>query len=64
MATCRLSKPNDPMYGEGPQSYSPHWARQFVNPPLRLSHGKKNLLWKTMTLRRRPEPRAAGATMT
>jgi hypothetical protein len=32
MATCRLSKPNDPMYGEGPQSYSPHWARQFVNP--------------------------------
>jgi hypothetical protein len=32
MGTLRLSKPNDPMYSEGPQSYSPHWARPFVKP--------------------------------
>ena len=32
MATCRDSKPNDPMYSEGPQSYSPHWARPVVKP--------------------------------
>ena len=23
------SKPSDPMYSEGYQSYSPHWAREF-----------------------------------
>jgi hypothetical protein len=32
MGTLRLSKPDDLMYREGPQSYSPHWARQFVKP--------------------------------
>jgi hypothetical protein len=32
MATFRLSTPDDPMYSEGPQSYSPHRARQFVKP--------------------------------
>ena len=25
----RLSEPSDPMYNEGPQRYSPHWARTF-----------------------------------
>jgi hypothetical protein len=29
MAIFRLSKPNDTMYSEGPQSYSPHWLREF-----------------------------------
>jgi hypothetical protein len=27
MVTSRFSKPDDPMYREGPQSYAPHWAR-------------------------------------
>lgn len=30
MATLRDSKPPDPMYSEGPQSYSPHWGRTFL----------------------------------
>ena len=29
MAIFRDAKPDDPMYREGPQSYSPHWARKF-----------------------------------
>jgi hypothetical protein len=29
MGTLIDSKPSDPMYSEGPQSYSPHWAREF-----------------------------------
>jgi hypothetical protein len=29
MAIFRLSTPDDPMYREGPQSYSPHWVRPF-----------------------------------
>jgi hypothetical protein len=24
------AEPDDPMFGEGPQSYSPHWARTFL----------------------------------
>jgi hypothetical protein len=27
MAIFRLATPDDPMFSEGPQSYSPHWAR-------------------------------------
>ena len=30
MATFRDSDPSDPMYNEGPQSYSPHWGRAFL----------------------------------
>jgi hypothetical protein len=26
MAIFRLASPEDPMFNEGPQSYSPHWA--------------------------------------
>lgn len=29
IVTFRFSTPDDPMYSEGPQSYSPHWARPF-----------------------------------
>jgi hypothetical protein len=29
MVTFRDSKPDDPMYREGPRSYSPHWGRPF-----------------------------------
>jgi hypothetical protein len=32
MGTLIDSKPSDPMYREGPQSYSPHWARPFAKP--------------------------------
>src|SRR6516165_2279667 len=28
--TSRDSDPSDPMYSEGVQSYSPHWARVFL----------------------------------
>jgi len=30
MAIFRDYKPTDPIYSEGPQSYSPHWAREFL----------------------------------
>jgi len=30
MAIFRDSTPDDPMYGEGPQRYSPHWARSVA----------------------------------
>jgi hypothetical protein len=29
MVTFRDAGPNDPMYREGPRSYSPHWSRAF-----------------------------------
>jgi hypothetical protein len=32
MGTLIDSKPSDPMYSEGPQSYSPHWARSVARP--------------------------------
>jgi hypothetical protein len=28
----RDSDPSDPMYSEGPRSYSPHWAQEFRRP--------------------------------
>jgi hypothetical protein len=31
-ASWRDSDPSDPMYSEGPQSYSPHWGRKFLKP--------------------------------
>jgi hypothetical protein len=31
MAIFRDYKPSDPIYREGPQSYNPHWARQFLS---------------------------------
>ncbi len=30
--TWRDAEPDDPMFKEGPQSYSPHWARTFLTP--------------------------------
>jgi hypothetical protein len=30
--TWKDSDPSDPMYSEGPQSYSPHWGRKFLKP--------------------------------
>jgi hypothetical protein len=47
MGTLRLSKPNDPMYSEGPQSYSPHWGRAFLPKPKQRSEAEK--LMKDLT---------------
>jgi len=30
--TWKDSDPSDPMYSEGPRSYSPHWAQEFRRP--------------------------------
>ncbi len=30
--TWRDAEPDDPMFKEEPQSYSPHWARTFLTP--------------------------------
>jgi hypothetical protein len=32
MAVFRDYDPDDPVYNEGPRSYSPHWARTLIEP--------------------------------
>jgi hypothetical protein len=41
MGTLIDSKPSDPMYSEGPQSYSPHWGRAFLPKPKQRSEAVK-----------------------